>query len=62
MVSVHTPGPWFACERGDYANFYGNSRVILGDDMRIAVVNSKDQEGEANASLIAQPHQTCFRF
>lgn len=41
----HTPGPWEACERGDYGD---DGIVILGDDMRIAVVN-RDED----AALIA---------
>lgn len=55
----HTPGPWEACDPGDYADFDGDSRVILGDDRRIAVVHWKyephggDTECDANARLIA---------
>jgi len=50
----HTPGPWEAAERGDYADFDGDSRVILGDDRRIAVVqDSGSIEDAANARLIA---------
>ena len=49
-----TPGPWDACERGDYADFDGDSNVILGNDTRIAVVqNSGTAEDDANAHLIA---------
>ncbi|WP_025899082.1 hypothetical protein [Sneathiella glossodoripedis] len=49
----HTPGPWKAAEQGDYGDFDGNSRVILGDDRRIAVVqHSGTDEDEANAHLI----------
>jgi hypothetical protein len=35
----HTPGPWEACDRGDYCD---EGIVILGNDMRVAVVNSED--------------------
>ena len=35
---AHTPGEWEAADRGDYGDFDGNSRVILGDDMRVAVI------------------------
>lgn len=34
-----THGPWVACERGDYAD---DGIVILGDDRRLAVVNTED--------------------
>jgi len=52
--SKHTAGPWEAAERGDYGDFDGESRVILGDDRRIAVVqHSGSEEDEANALLIA---------
>lgn len=50
---THTPGPWEAADRGDYGDFDGNSRVVLGDDRRIAVVqHSGTDEDEANARLI----------
>lgn len=55
----HTPGPWEASAPGDYADFDGDSRVILGDDRRIAVVHwsyethGGDTECDANARLIA---------
>ena len=51
---THTPGPWTARDKGDYGDFDGNSRVIRGDDMRIAVVqhNGRDYD-DANANLIA---------
>lgn len=53
-LQKHTPGPWEACERGDYEDFDGNSNVILGDDRRIAVVqNNGSEEAEANAYLVA---------
>lgn len=48
-----TPGPWEAAERGDYGDFDGNSRVIIGDDRRIAVVQHRGRaEDEANTHLI----------
>lgn len=48
-----TPRPWELCERGAYTDFEGNSRVIIGDNMRIAVVQTDGrQETEANAALI----------
>lgn len=43
----HRPGPWQAC------NYDGRCRVILGDDMRIAVVLGDHDESAANARLIA---------
>ena len=52
----HTPGPWKLCDRGDYGDFDGDSRVILDADMsiRIAVVHdSGADEAEANAHMIA---------
>lgn len=53
-VEGHTPGPWCLCDRGDYADFDGDSRVILGDGMRVAVVQTDGRpETEANAHLIA---------
>lgn len=56
-LAAHTPGPWEACEPGDYTDFDGNSQVILGNDMRIAVVHWDDGpmrvENDANARLIA---------
>lgn len=59
MSAQHTPGPWEACEPGDYGDFDGESRVVCSadpDDMRrIAVVHwSKHHpETDANARLIA---------
>jgi len=44
-TKTHTAGPWEACERGDYRD---DGIVILGDDMRVAVVN-RDED----APLIA---------
>jgi hypothetical protein len=51
-----TSGPYTLCDRGDYADFDGNSRVILGDDdtIRLAVVQTDGREEfEANAHLFA---------
>lgn len=52
MTTKHTPGPWVACQPGDYADFDGRSIVILGDNMRIAVVQGDDETALANARLI----------
>ncbi|PHQ71744.1 MAG: hypothetical protein COB93_02395 [Sneathiella sp.] len=49
-----TQEPWEASERGDYSDFDAKSRVIMADDMRIAVVHhSGDDESEGNSNLIA---------
>ena len=54
---THTPGPWEACEPGDYGDYHGQCVVILGDDKRVAVVLGEDEEAVANARLIAAaPH------
>lgn len=57
MDPQFTSGPWEACDPGDYGDFDGDSRVILGNDMRIAVVHWHDgdcrAENDANANLIA---------
>lgn len=54
METKWTPGPWEAVERGAYSDFGGHSRVVVGDDMRIAVVHhSNDIRDDANANLIA---------
>lgn len=51
---THTKGPWTASEHGAYGDYNGNSIVILGDDLRIAVVLGYDnEETQANARLIA---------
>ena len=55
LAALATPGPWEACDRGDYGDFDGDSRVILGDDMRVAVVQTDGRdETEANADLIVE--------
>ena len=49
----HTKAPWTASDIGDYTDFEGNSRVICGDDKRIAAVHHHGtQEDEANTNLI----------
>lgn len=57
MGAIHTKGPWEACDPGDYGDFDGESRIILGDDMRIAVVHwhptLNTDMSDANARLIA---------
>lgn len=59
MSAPHTPGPWEACNPGDYSDFDGYSRVVCSadpDDMRrIAVVHwsARYPENDANAHLIA---------
>lgn len=49
----HTKGPWKAEDEGDYADFDGESIVIIGDSMRIAAVHSTEGSGLSNARLIA---------
>ncbi len=51
----HTKGPWRAMQHGDYCDFDGDSRVIIGDDRRIAVVQVQkhSKEDNANATMIA---------
>lgn len=49
----HTPAPWEACNVGDYSDYDGQCRVILGDDLRIAVVLGDHDESAANARLMA---------
>ena len=49
----HTLGPWEACDVGDYGDYDGRCRVILGDDLRIAVVLGEHDESKANARRIA---------
>jgi type VI protein secretion system component VasF len=52
----HTRGPWIASEYGDYGDYDGKCRVILGEggDIRTAVVLGFDtEENQANARLIA---------
>ena len=50
QTAAHTPGPWDACDRGDYGDYEGDCVVVLGDNMsrRVAVVFDDD-----NALLIA---------
>jgi len=57
-----TTGPWQLCDRGDYGDFDGNSRVICAPDndeylgMRLAVVQVSEgdffEESEVNARLM----------
>ncbi len=48
-----TPGPWSACNRGDYTDFEGRSRVIFGQEKRLAVVHDDGcGDGNANTRLI----------
>ncbi len=50
----YTKGPWKACEHGGYGDYDGNCIVILGDDLRVAIVlGSDNEETNANARLIA---------
>ena len=49
----HTPGPWQACDVGDYSDYDGRCRVILGDELRIAVILGDHDESAANARLMA---------
>lgn len=55
-MTKHTPGPWVACGYGDYSDYEGKCRVVLGEggDIRTAVVLGFDTpENEADARLIA---------
>lgn len=58
-MSKHTKGPWELCEVGDYGDFDGLSRVIIGDDRRLAVVHVSDEETNANAKRIAECVNAC---
>ena len=56
LAGAATPGPWIACQYGDYGDYNGDCRVILGEggDIRTAVVLGFDTpENDANAQLIA---------
>lgn len=55
-MNAHTPGPWIACERGDYSDYDGNSAVIISSSelIRVAVVHHRGTaDADANARLIA---------
>jgi len=53
-IAKHTPGPWEAAEHGDYGDYDGQCIVVLGDDLRIAVVLGEGTpETRANARLMA---------
>lgn len=43
-----TPAPWEACVPGDYGDFDGDSRVMCGDDKRIAVFHWNERYAEGN--------------
>lgn len=51
LAGKATPGPLELCERGAYGDFNGNSRVVIGDDRRLAVFQVSDEETCANAEL-----------
>ena len=58
METKHTPGPWELCDPGDYGDYDGDCRVVLGRHMRLAVVfagvgTAAEEQNEANARLIA---------
>ena len=56
MSAKHTPGPWIPAKYGDYGDYNGKCRVILGEggDIRVAVVlGFNSEENQANTSLIA---------
>ncbi len=44
---------WTLCDKGDYADFQGESRVILADDRRLAVVHS-GSEGDKEMLSVAR--------
>lgn len=55
-MSKHTKGRWVSADYGDYKDYDGKCRVILGEngDIRTAVVLGFDtEENKANARLIA---------
>ena len=55
-MSKHTTAPWIVSEYGDYGDYDGECRVVLGEggDIRTAVVLGFDTpENRANARLIA---------
>ncbi|RRA01885.1 hypothetical protein [Burkholderia cepacia] len=51
--TIHTSGPWQACEPGDYLDYDGNCIVVLGEDIRVCVVLGASDESRATAQLIA---------
>ncbi|MBJ9593203.1 hypothetical protein [Burkholderia seminalis] len=51
--TIHTSGPWEACEPGDYLDYDGNSIVVLGEDIRICIVLGTSDKSKATAQLIA---------
>ena len=53
-AAKYTPGPWSACEHGDYSDYDGSCVVVLGNDLRVCVVlGDNTDETIANARLIA---------
>ena len=53
-VGKTTPGPWETFDRGDYSDCCGDSRVIIGNDMRVAIVEDDGSaETMANTDLIS---------
>lgn len=53
MSTPHSPGPWVACDPGDYSDYDGRSVVILNDDRKIAAAIGQDDVAVANARLMA---------
>lgn len=49
----HTPGPWQACEPGDYLDYDGNCIVVLGEIIRVCVVLGVSDESKATARLVS---------
>ena len=46
-------GPWEIFNRGDYSDYGGDSRIILGEDRRVAVViDDGSEETKANSTII----------
>lgn len=52
-MGKHTEGPWELSDIGDYADFDGQSQIIIADDRRLAAIHVSDDETKANARLIA---------
>lgn len=48
LAAKATPGPWEACEPGDYGDFDGDSRVMCGDDKRLAVFHWNERYTDGN--------------
>lgn len=59
LAEKAAPGPWEASDRGDYSDFDGHSRVISGDDRRLAVVqHDGSEEADATSLLMAASRTT----